>query len=209
MMKSCALLVPVLALAACTRAPAPQDAAPPAPAEQPAAAAPAPAATPATSAPATPPALAVEPNALARTDGYGDLRLGMSEQDARAAWGGELKGDTIEEDNCGYLRPKADEEFRTGFMFEGGKFVRYDVAVDSETAPGGGKVGQMRADIERLYAGRVQAQPHHYVEGGNYLRVTDAGIADGALVFETDENGRVTRWRLGRAPQVDYVEGCS
>jgi hypothetical protein len=94
-------------------------------------------------------------------------------------------------------------------MFERGVLVRYDVAVDTETAPGGGRVGQTRADIERLHAGRVQVQPHEYVPGGNYLRVTDPAIADGAIVFETDEAGKVTRWRVGRAPQVDYVEGCA
>jgi hypothetical protein len=55
----------------------------------------------------------------------------------------------------------------------------------------------------------MQVQPHEYVPGGNYLRVTDPAIADGAIVFETDEAGRVTRWRVGRAPQVDYVEGCA
>ena len=148
-------------------------------------------------------------SALARTDGYGELRLGMNEAQARAAWKGELKGDTVEPDNCAYLRPKADEEFRIGFMFERGVLVRYDVDIDSEAAPGRGRVGQTRADIERLYAGRVEARPHEYVAGGNYLRVTDPAIRDGALVFETDENGRVTRWRVGRAPQVDYVEGCS
>ena len=31
---------------------------------------------------------------------------------------------------------------------------------------------------------------------------------EGALVFETDTQGRVTHWRAGVPPQVDYVEGC-
>jgi len=39
------------------------------------------------------------------------------------------------------------------------------------------------------------------------LRVT-APQGTGALVFETDAQGRVTRWRAGVPPQVDYVEGC-
>lgn len=217
-MKPAVLLIPLLALlalVACTRAPAPQaetaDGASPAPAGTDAAAgtmATVPRAddTPAASPPQPAPAAA---GALARTDGYGALRFGMSADAARAAWTGELKGDVVQPDNCAYLRPAADEEFRIGFMFEGGVFVRYDVDIDSEAAPGGGRVGQDRADIERLYAGRVQVQPHEYVAGGKYLRVTDPGIADGALVFETDEAGRVTRWRVGRAPQVDYVEGCA
>ena len=32
---------------------------------------------------------------------------------------------------------------------------------------------------------------------------------EGVLVFETDASGRVTEWRAGLPPQVDYVEGCS
>lgn len=203
-----ASLAMLLALAACTRAPEPASSP-----SAPAAAAPtqgAPAEPPAaTPAPVATGALAVAPGALARTDGYGDLRFGMGADDARAAWQGELKGDEVLPDNCAYLRPAADADFRVGFMFEQGVFVRYDVAVDTLEAPGGGRIGQARADIERLHAGRLQVQPHEYVPGGHYLRVTDPAIAGGALVFETDENGRVTRWRVGRTPQVDYVEGCA
>ncbi len=212
-MRPVLLLFPLLALAACTKAPAPQAetaAASPRSVAEPAPAAAAPAvrspgdgeAPPAEPAPA-------DPAVLARTDGYGGLRFGMDEAEARAAWKGDLKGDVIEPGNCAYLRPKADAEFRVGFMFERGVFVRYDVNIESEAAPGGGRVGQTRADIERLYAGRVEAQPHNYVTGAHYLRVVEPGTTDRALVFETDESGRITRWRIGRVPQVDYVEGCA
>ena len=214
-MRPALLLFPLLALAACTQAPAPQaEAAAQAPASRAADTSAAAAAVPPATGGDTPvaspqPSASMASRGLARTDGYGDLRLGMSADDARAAWQGELKGDVVEPDNCAYLRPKADGEFRVGFMFERGVFVRYDVAIEGEAAPGGGRVGQGRADIERLYPGRVQAQPHEYVRGGHYLRVADPAIQDGALVFETDEAGTVTRWRIGRTPQVDYVEGCA
>lgn len=215
-MKPAILLVPLLALGACTRAPAPQPeagvadaagaatgaAAGTAPGNATAPRAPAPQVAPA-------PTLAVEPGAPARADGYGDLRFGMTADEARKAWQGALKGDAIGPDNCGYLTPQADADFRVGFMFEQGVLVRYDVATADLAAPGGGRVGQGHADIERLYPGRVEARPHEYVPGGHYLRVTDPAIADGALVFEADEAGRVTRWRVGRVPQVDYVEGCA
>lgn len=194
-----------VALAACTPTPAPQPeaAAPAAPA--PAQSSPAPVAA---EIPVASPAPAGS-DALARTDGYGALRLGMTADEARAAWTGGLKGDKVAADNCAYLSPAADTDFRVAFMFENGVLVRYDVAVDSEPAPGGGRVGQTRADVERLYPGRVEVQQHAYVPEGRYLRVTDPAIANGALLFETDEKGIVTRWRVGRAPQVDYVEGCA
>ena len=63
----------------------------------------------------------------------------------------------------------------------------------------------LRTDLERLYPDRIEAMPHKYVEGAQTLRVAEG---DRALVFETDVAGRVTEWRIGTPPQVDYVEGC-
>lgn len=151
---------------------------------------------------------------LARFDGYGDLRFGMSAQEATQAWGGELKGvpegATLEAGACHYLTPKwvkVPSDF--AFMIEGDRFVRYDVGTGRETAPGGGKVGMDAGQIHELYAGRVEESPHKYVEGGKYLKVSDAAGGDGKLVFVTDADGKVTAWRAGVPPQVDYVEGCS
>lgn len=163
--------------------------------------------------PATAPAPAATPPAsdtLARFDGYGDLRFGMSADEAKKAWGGELKGEAAADSGCYHLTPiwtKAPAEF--AFMIENGKFVRVDVGNDKETAPGGGKRGMSADEIRKLYAGRIEEQPHKYVEGGKNLRIGDAGGGAGALVFETDAAGKVTAWRIGVPPQVDYVEGCS
>ena len=68
--------------------------------------------------------------------------------------------------------------------------------------------GLAAADIQRRYPGPVARSPHKYVDGGEYLRV-DAPRGDAVLVFETGVDGRVTGWRVGRPPAVDYVEGCS
>ena len=143
---------------------------------------------------------------LARFDGYGDMRFGMDEAAARKAWAGELQG-RVQGDACTYLNPKGSASTaHFAFMFEGGKFVRYDVGTDSEVAPGGGRRGMTKDEIQRLYAGRVHASPHHYVQGGQYLKVRGDG---GAIVFETDAKGVVTEWHAGIEPQVNYIEGCS
>jgi hypothetical protein len=145
---------------------------------------------------------------LARYDGYGDMRFGMTEDEARKAWGGALNGEAA--DGCHYLNPaweKAPSYF--AFMFDGGRFVRYDVGNDKEIAPGGGRRGMTEAEIDATYAGRVAKSPHKYVEGGQYLRVKADDGSDGVLVFETDAAGKVTAWRAGLAPQVDWIEGCS
>lgn len=147
---------------------------------------------------------------LVRMDGYGDMRFGMTADEARQAWGGELKGAGDEEATCYYLTPKwVDIPSDFAFMFENGKFVRYDVGTGREIAPGGGKVGMDADEIRSLYAGRVEETPHKYVEGGRYLGVEDISGGEGKLVFATDGDGKVTSWRVGVRPQVDYVEGCS
>lgn len=153
------------------------------------------------------PATDADPLAMARYDGYGDMRFGMDEAAFRTAWGGELEGQPGEA--CFYLWPKwvkVPADF--AFMFEDGRFVRYDVGTAKETAPGGGKVGMTSQQIQDLYAGHVKEQPHKYVVGGKVLRVTRAD-GDGVLVFEVEADGKVTAWRAGMPPQVDYVEGCS
>lgn len=159
--------------------------------------------------PAPTPSPGQEPAGLARFDGYGDMRFGMSDDAATQAWGGELNRLGGEGDVCYYLTPKSvkvPSDF--AFMIENDKFVRYGVGNDKETAPGGGKVGMSAMLIRGMYSGRIEEQPHKYVDGGHYLRIKDSG-SNGVLLFETDAAGKVTEWRVGVPPQVDYVEGCS
>ena len=147
--------------------------------------------------------------------GFGPAGFGASEEELRMAWGGELGSEFPPEEpnGCHYLipQPVGADGYRTAFMLEGGKLVRIDVRRDDVAAPGGGKVGMSKAQIEGLYPGRVEERPHHYSDG-LYLRITDAAGGPGVLVFETDAKGdaaRVDEWRVGLPPQVDYVEGCS
>ena len=142
--------------------------------------------------------------------GYGDMKLGSTVDEAKAAWGGELNGKPNEGSTCYYLTPKwvkTPSDF--AFMAEDGKFVRYDVGTDKEAAPGGGKVGMTVEELQKLYNNALQSSPHKYVEGGQYFSVAASGVAPSKLVFETDAAGKVTAWRVGLTPQVDYVEGCS
>ena len=206
MSRSLPLTVLALALAACNAESPSQEAAQPAPpaaVDQPAQDVP----------PATAPKPAPAPApGLARFDGYGDMRFGMSEAEARKAWGGDLNGDAsgAAADACHYLNPvRKNASSYFAFMIEGGKFVRYDVGNDREVAPGGGRRGMDADEIRSLYAGRVEESAHEYVEGGKYLKVAAGDGSPGKLVFETDAAGKVTGWRAGIEPQVDYVEGCS
>jgi len=143
--------------------------------------------------------------------GYGDMKLGSTVDEARAAWGGELNGAPMEGTTCHYLWPKwISKPAEFAFMMEEGKFVRYDVGTDKETAPGGGKVGMTVDEVQKLYGGALKASPHKYTEGGQYLTIDAGDVAPTTkLVFEADAAGKVTSWRVGLSPQVEYVEGCS
>ena len=142
--------------------------------------------------------------------GYGDMKLGSTVDEARAAWGGELNGAPMEGTTCHYLWPKwITRPADFAFMMEDGRFVRYDVGTDKETAPGGGKVGMSVEELQKLYGGALKASPHKYTQGGQYLSMDAGDVAPTRLVFEVDAAGKVTSWRVGLSPQVEYVEGCS
>ncbi|MEJ7809514.1 MAG: META domain-containing protein [Gemmatimonadaceae bacterium] len=141
--------------------------------------------------------------------GLGPLRAGMTLRDASSALGGALAPRAgTDTSACTYL------EWRGGppgvrVMSEGGRIARVEV-VDSGTiaTAAGARIGDTEARVQSLYAGRVTVLPHKYT-AGRYLTVTPAVSADSAyrIVFETDGQ-RVTRYRAGRRPQVEYVEGC-
>ena len=91
-----------------------------------------------------------------------------------------------------------------------GEIARVDVG-DSSTIPtdAGARVGDSEARIKTLYGDRVTVSDHKY-EDGHYLTVRSANRADTThvIIFETT-NGKVTRFRGGAKPGVEYVEGCS
>ena len=212
MRRSPALLLIALAstaLVACKPA-SPQAGSPPAPA--PASASAPPAELPKS----TPDPVATAPSADTAVDsqtsfgGYGDMKLGSTVEEAKAAWAGELNGKPMEGSSCYYLSPKwvkVPSDF--AFMIEEGRFVRYDVGTDKQAAPGGGKVGMGTDELQKLYNNALASAPHKYVQGGHNLSVAASGVAPSKLVFETDAAGKVSAWRVGLSPQVDYVEGCS
>lgn len=159
-----------------------------------------------------PPAATDTPDTgLVQWQGYGDTRFGMDEAAFKKAWGGsEFNSyDFEEKQHCFHLWPKGQKESSDlAFMFVDGKFARYSIESPKQTAPGGGKVGMTTAEILKLYPGKVEHQPHKYTDG-EYLRITNGA---NVLLFETNakgDAGKVTDWRVGVPPAVDYVEGCS
>ncbi|MCE5233599.1 MAG: lectin [Mizugakiibacter sp.] len=143
-------------------------------------------------------------------NGIGPLHWNMDAASMRRAWGRPLYPEAAPADAraCYYLSPRQGRHDLL-LMVEGDRFVRVDVRRADKVAPGGGRVGMRVEDIRRLYAGRIEARPHRYVEGGQTLVVASPYGGAARLVFEIGADGAVSAWRIGLPPQVDYVEGCS
>ena len=214
-----AVVAALLAVAAtgCSSRKEPESAAspPPTAANSSAAAgqAPAPSDAAASAGAAAEPALGAHKNdpAVVNFAGFGPAHFGDDEEHVRMAWGYPLvSGKPAAGSTCYYLAMDPPPENGRGirFMMEEGKFVRYDVDVPLHVAPGDIVVGDDGEAVRKAFAGRIDEQPHKYVEGGRTLTVSALYGGAAKLVFEIDAAGKVGNWRIGVPPQVYYVEGC-
>lgn len=146
-------------------------------------------------------------------NGIGSIRVGMTVAQASQASGIKLvsSGDYIEK-SCYYVQPQGAPK-GLSFMVTEGRIARVDVdAKSSVTTLSGAKIGDTEARIKALYPGQIKVTPHKYTgdSGGHYLTYVPKDQSDRnyRLVFETDGK-RVTTFRAGKLPEVEYIEGCS
>jgi len=139
--------------------------------------------------------------------GAGPAQVGMPLAAAASALGA-VPDTAAAAGSCSYLRPAGDPA-GVKVMVNEGRVARVEVDSGAVRTVEGAGIGDAEARVRKLYAGRVTETPHKYTSG-RYLTVTPAAPADSAfrLVFETD-GAKVTRFRAGRLPEVEWVEGCS
>lgn len=140
----------------------------------------------------------------------GALPLGIPLADATTTLGDPLAVRyDIPGSRCGYVRPASFPE-GASLMVVNDTIVRVDV-VRGSPAPTteGARIGDTEDRVREIYGARLGVQPHKYT-AGHYLIVTPAATRDSAfrIVFETD-GSVVTRYRAGRLPEVEWVEGCA
>lgn len=145
-------------------------------------------------------------------NGIGPVLVGMTVSEASKAAGRRLvsTGDSGGGSNCFYLTPEGGPR-AVGFMVTDGRISRVDIWSDSRvTTLSGAGIGDTEARIKALYPGKIQVSPHKYIQGGHYLTFVpkDGSDSNYRLVFETDGN-RVTQYRAGKLPEVEFVEGCA
>lgn len=156
----------------------------------------------------TPPSSETNANGITEY-GYGALRAGMTYTDANAALKGALKTSARPElEGCDYVTWEGGPAGLRIMVVEN-KIARVETSDTTILSGAGARVGDTEDRINSLYPGRVTVMPHKYTDG-HYLVVKSANAADtlNLLVFETDKN-KVTTFRGGVKPAVEYVEGCS
>jgi len=105
---------------------------------------------------------------------------------------------------CEYRRVPIAEGDTIRAIFVDSQLVRVDVRDGTRATTSGVRIGTQEADAIAAYEGEVEITPHEYIDG-HYLTVRDNGHA---IVMETDGQ-RVTAFRAGAIPYVEWVEGCS
>lgn len=146
---------------------------------------------------------------IVTVDGIGAVRVGMTIAEAEQAAGVPITSGDDSDNGCTFAQLQGIENLL--FMVRDNRISRVDVTRDStiKTSNGAG-IGNTEAEIESMYPGQVEVSPHEYLPGAHYLTVVplDAAERNYRLVFETDVNGVVTRFRSGKLPEVTWVEGC-
>ena len=107
---------------------------------------------------------------------------------------------------CDYVRPGSTLK-HVAFMVEKGQISRVEIQEGSDIATAAGaKIGDSEDRINTLYRGQVESRPSKYTSG-HTLIVTPENSGNNRIVFETDGK-KVLKYRSGRLPAVEYVEGC-
>jgi hypothetical protein len=138
--------------------------------------------------------------------GIGPVVAGMTLQEAETALQQPL--DASGTGSCIYATVPGASGVR--LMVVDNHVERVDVTKRGISTSRGAQVGDSEAEVQSLYAPRMRVEPHKYERNGHYLiAFPDDSVANqGRLVFET-KDGRVTAYRGGRLPAVQWVEGCS
>lgn len=148
-------------------------------------------------------------DAAATPDGLGRLSIGSTYAEAAAALGQPLKvsDDLGTDGECVGVSLEGGPE---GLFALGGSGLIRSVEIgnpDIRTADGLG-IGSTEDEVSSAFDGRIDATPHVYREGGQYLTYTSPDSPGHQFVFDT-EAGQVFYYRIGEQGWANAVEGCA
>lgn len=142
-------------------------------------------------------------------EGWGDLRIGMSEADAvrRFDLNVPSNDDGVSSFACRELTfPKGGPDLVV--MTEEGRVTRISAFRNSAAHTDRGfRLGSREADLRKAYGPSLKIEPHKYDDPpARYLTAWTVPGKRGVR-YETDQKGVVTTIHAG-GPSIEYVEGC-
>jgi hypothetical protein len=157
-------------------------------------------------------------NSKLAINGIGPIRVGMTVDEASRSARIQIirnrsDGGSFNNDLCSYAEPQVNLK-GISFMIEKGRIARVDIDNKQITTIRGAKIGNTQEQIMKMYSGQIIVTPHPYQGrqpyNGKYLTFVPKDAADKnyRIIFETSKN-LVTRFRSGKLPEVDYIEGCA
>lgn len=151
---------------------------------------------------------------VVRPDSFGPIPLGAPAAQVVAVLGDSIGAGFKYSELCDHVVPRGLPPGTRLMVLRDsvrGPLMVERVGVDSAgvfTAEGAG-VGDPETRVVDLYRGRVEVQPHKYTgPTGHYIVVSSPRYSMYRIIFETDGQ-KVLRYRAGRRPAVDFIEGCS
>ncbi|HSM81422.1 MAG TPA: hypothetical protein VLS96_07040 [Nodosilinea sp.] len=144
-----------------------------------------------------------------KTTGLGPIRIGMDLDDVRATGLMPVPIAEASSGECQYYRIQ-DHSEPVGLMAVGQQVLRIDVWPGSLTTTRSGiRIGSTERDLVRVYGQQLEATANPVTLGKTVVFTPqDPGEDIYRLVFETDDQGRVTQFRAGQFPSVTWPEGC-
>lgn len=149
-----------------------------------------------------------EPPSILSPQGWGPVRVGMSEDKAIEAMGEVRPAGDQPDPACHYLRPvSADSIF---VMIQSGKVARVEARAGANAIPTdkGVKVGAEVGDVIAQYPGDLEVEPSKYEPPpAQYLTSWNRRDRQGVR-YVIDADGKVSQILAG-GPAIRLVEGCS
>ncbi len=142
--------------------------------------------------------------------GLNEVQIGMTVEQASQAAGVHFTLDeNVDHNSCRYASPRQGFN-NVSLMLTNGLVARIDInpGSDIRTLRGAG-IGDSEDRIKSLYPDRIQVSRHKYTNGHYLTFIPKSSIYQAyRIVFETD-GFKVVNYRVGKLPEVGYVEGCS
>jgi len=163
---------------------------------------------PTTTAPQAGQGTALTDEARVSTLGLGPVFMGDTLELVTEKLGVALDPDELGNEVCRFYAAPGGPP-GVAFMVSFGRVSRIDISEPStiKTRSGAG-IGSTKDEIAALFGERIVVSPHPETDG-EYL--TFVPVDEGSnlrVVFETNTEGVVTKYRTGQLPEVDYTPGC-